>query len=57
MNFLVIQRLYKTSKNEQKSSFLTCLIKEDDFIVETDASNEHWSAVFKIKEEKNSARL
>ena len=24
--------------------------KEDDLILETDASNEHWSAVLKIKE-------
>jgi len=29
--------------------------EEDDLIIETDASNEYWSVVLKIKEEKNSA--
>jgi len=31
--------------------------EEDDLILETDASNEHWNAVLKIKNEKNSANI
>ena len=31
--------------------------EEDDLILETDASNKHWSAVLKIKKEKNSANI
>jgi len=31
--------------------------EEDDLILETDASNEHWSAVLKIKEGENSVNI
>ena len=31
--------------------------EEDDLILETDASNEHWSDVLKIKEGENSANI
>jgi len=31
--------------------------KEDNLVLETDASNEHWSTVFKIKEGENSVNI
>jgi len=31
--------------------------EEDDLILETAASNEHWSMVLKIKKEKNSVTI
>ena len=31
--------------------------EEDDLIVEIDANNEYWSAILKIKKEKNSANI
>jgi len=31
--------------------------EEDDLILETDANNEHWTAILKIKKEKNSTNI
>jgi len=46
----MIQNRPEFQKDVLKSSFFNLPNEEDDFILETDASNEHWSAVLKIKE-------
>ena len=47
----MIQRLFKTSKKKCKNLLILNLPNEgDDLVLETDAINEHWSAVLKIKE-------
>ena len=52
------QRLLRTSKNVCKNLPPLNLPNErNDLILETDASNEHWSAVLKIKEEENFANI
>ena len=43
----IVQNFKKMSKN---LPVLNLSNEEDDLILETDASNEHWSAVPKIKE-------
>jgi len=49
----MIQRLFKTSKKMRKNLFVLNLPNErNDLVLQTDASNEHWSAVLKIKEGK-----
>jgi len=48
---MIQKRLFKTSKKMCKNLPILNLPNEgDDLILETDASNEHWSAVLKIKE-------
>ena len=43
------QKLCKILKKYKNLSILNLPNEEDDLILETDANNEHWSVVLKIK--------